>query len=172
MPRVLFKRPWRTPHGRFEKSRDGVPSEVPERSLRRFPLPSDAEIVSADYIPPSDREPDDELADASGKTAAQIEAMVLQRADALIARREAEARGAKAEGVAKVAEKVAAKELADNLKGDAATVKGNIDEVNNLEDLRELLTLEEANGKRKGVLVGIQAAIDDLEDADDADTDA
>jgi len=110
--RVILKRAWRTPLGRFDRAMDGVPVDIPERVIRRYPLPSDAEIVSKDYIPPLDREDvsDGDMDRDGSMTEAEMQREIQQRVDAALALKEAEARGLKSEGVAKKANELLDKE--------------------------------------------------------------
>jgi hypothetical protein len=92
MAQVLLQRDFRTPHGRFERSVEGVPTEIPEIVLKRYPLPKDAEICGPDYLTPEQQRIEDELnaEDGVAKTAAEIENEINERVNAELDRREAE----------------------------------------------------------------------------------
>lgn len=82
---VLLKRDFRTPVGRFAKSVDGVPTQIPKRVMDRWPLPKDAVVVDKNYKSPHQirkelgRDPD---ADAPKMSAAQMEAEIEDRVNA------------------------------------------------------------------------------------------
>jgi len=213
---VLLKRPYRTPLGRFQRSVDGVPVPIPQKVIRRYGLPSDAEIVGKGYVPPDAR--DDASEESVALSAAQQEQEIHRRAHALASELAARQRGARDEKLAKAAESAAAKEenpedeeallrallekrglSVEDLTAPGGTIDPKPEEVaeatvdpkppgeeevdygildanvpeipDRLKGLTrhqlELLKLAEERGRkqRKGVLIAIEAAMDDLGDA-------
>ena len=104
--KVLLKRHWRTPKGRYGKSIDGVPTLIPVALIKsgkdergktveysgRFPLPSDAVIVGDDYKTPEEVAMEESLTDYdTDRTGAEIEAEINKRVNEELDRREKEA---------------------------------------------------------------------------------
>ena len=90
MARVLLKRHWRTPLGRFDRSLDGVPTEIPNKVIARWRLPSDAEEVNDDYQTPEEIA-EETLGDSDLlRTAAEQEKELNRRVNEELDRREKE----------------------------------------------------------------------------------
>lgn len=164
--RVLLKREWRTPLGRFHRSVDGVPIEVPTSVLRRYPLPSDAEIVGPNYVPPAEREEFDSV-NSVEMTSAQIEEEVRRRVDAQLANEEARKRGEKNHELAEAADKAATKldnpeepDILDQSIKDIRPLLADMDE----DQLLDLKSREEEGKNRASLIIEIEAALEDLEE--------
>jgi regulator of protease activity HflC (stomatin/prohibitin superfamily) len=150
--------------GRFARSQEGVPTLIPQRVLNKFPLPRDAVIVDSDYVPPFQREPEDDI--GVGMTAAQIEAEIQRRVAAQVANAEAKARGAKNQKTADASDKAAEKAEKKEAEGEDILDK-SIEEITPLlvemsvEALEDLLEREKAGKTRKGLVIAIEAELED-----------
>jgi len=154
--RVLLKREYRTPLGRFAKSIDGVPTEIPQAVIRRYPLPKDAEVVGEDYIVPSERE--DVYATSADMTSAEIEAEIARRVNERIAAQEAGARGAKNAAIADASE--AAADADDILDESIAAITEALPGMSE-DELVDLLHREREGKTRKGVVLALEAALEE-----------
>jgi hypothetical protein len=141
--------------GRFRKSSNGVPVDIPVAVLDRHPLPSTAKIVDSKYVAPAFKE-DNESVEMS---AAKIEAEIQNRVNAIIAKREAEARGKPAP-----APTPTPTESDDILDQSVEKIEPMLAEMDR-EALLELKQREEEGKTRKSLLVLIDAALEDLDEA-------
>lgn len=180
MVRVLLKRNFRTPAGRFSRSIDGVPTPIPEKVIKLYGLPRDAVRVDDNYIPPALRDDDTDL--SLEVSAAEQERRIREEVDARTKEIE---RRLREEMNQKVAARAAA--AADKIEGDGEEdslgdgedgdtdpgddiLDGTVNEISSRleektkEELLELLDREQKGKTRKGVVVAIRAALEDLED--------
>ena len=158
---VLLKRDWRTPMGRFRRSLDGIPTEIPKKVLRRHKLPSGAQLVGPDYVVPSQRDEDHESIEL---TAAKQEAEVNRRVNEELDRRERERLQALREKSAEGSRE----DAPTPAPFDNSILDGSIQEITKLldgksrEELEYLLEMEDGGKTRKGVIVALEAALEDL----------
>ena len=148
--------------GRFDRSTDGVPTLVPRSVLESYPLPTDAVIVDKDYVPPDARQ---ELSPRSDMSVHEQETEINRRVNAVLALREAEERGRKMQGVADKADEIAASNAVPKLgllEGNVADVKTAIEGLGTAEELQALLEEESSGQRRKGILIAIEARLEDL----------
>ena len=187
---VLLKRTWATPMGRFRKSVDGIPTDVPERVIKEcggiWPLPRDAKIVGDDYKTPEQQRQEDEFskyddaaiaaraeAEANKKVAdrlAELEAREAELAAREAALENAEASDEEASDEEASDEEASDEEAPDEIDFDAeealAGTVGDIKETlvdREYGELEAMLEAEKAGKNRSSLVVEIEAAMEDFE---------
>lgn len=156
MPQVLFRRPFRTPLEHFPPSRGGKSSTVSEEIIEKHGLPPDAKVLDEDYVPPAEQPQNYETVD---DTAAKVEVEVAKRVEEELAKREAIERAKQVTAEAQAADD---EEEGDLLDGNVASITSRLDELE-ADQLEDLLAREKTKRKRKGVIVAIEAALEEFD---------
>ena len=158
MPQVILKRNFNTPLGRFKASRFGVPMEIPQRVIDRYGLPSDAEVVGPDYVPPSQREPEEE----AGTSMEAMEAEINRRVEAKLREAEIKANAKVAAAAEKAADDEDKHKEPDVLDMTVAQIKKKLPDME-WDELVDLLSREKAGNTRASLVAAIEAAMEEFE---------
>jgi len=154
MPRVILANDWRTPVGRYNRSVNGVPVEIPQGVLNRYKLPSTAEVVGPDYKTPAETAEEERYGDRGGElSSAEIEAEINRRVNERLDQM-AEANEEEVEEEQP--------ELLDVLDNSVADIVAGLKDYG-LEELKQLLAAEKAGKTRVTLVAELEAAIEDAE---------